>query len=119
MMRAMRHILLAAVLSVAAAAGCSKSDPTSTASAAPKPAAPAAPAPKADPQKIPSMTIDQVDQALAAKQVTPVDCNSDMSRKHTGVVPGAILLTDDVNYAASELPADKTTKLVFYCANPG
>ena len=117
MMRAMRHILLAAALAVAAVAGCSKSDPTSTASAAPKPAA--KPAPKADSQKIPSMTIDQVDQALAAKQITPVDCNSDMSRKRTGVVPGAILLTDDVNYAASELPADKTTKLVFYCANPG
>ena len=113
MMPAMRHLLLAAVLSVAAAAGCSKSSPAgSTASAAPSPA------PKAG-QKIPSMTIDQVDQALAAKQITPVDCNSDRARKRTGVVPGAILLTDDVSYAASELPADKTTKLVFYCANPG
>jgi hypothetical protein len=36
-----------------------------------------------------------------------------------GVVPGAILVTDDESYAATELPADKTTKLVFYCSNPG
>lgn len=112
----MRSILLATALSLAAIAGCSKSDPTTTASAAPKAGVKAAP--KAD-QKIPSMTIDEVDRAIAAKQITPVDCNSDMARKHTGVVPGAILLTDDANYAASELPADKTTKLVFYCANPG
>jgi len=36
-----------------------------------------------------------------------------------GVVPGAILVTDDESFAATELPPDKTTKLVFYCADPG
>jgi hypothetical protein len=36
-----------------------------------------------------------------------------------GVVPGAILISDVDNFATSELPADKTAKLVFYCADPG
>ena len=66
-----------------------------------------------------TMTLDEVDQGLATKAVVPVDCNTDRTRHKVGVVPGAILVSEDDSYAASELPADKTTKLVFYCANPG
>ena len=69
--------------------------------------------------KLAAMTLDEVERALAANQVTAVDCNGDATRKKLGVVPGAILITDDESYAASELPADKATKLVFYCADPG
>ena len=34
-----------------------------------------------------------------------------------GMLPGAVLLSDPVAFAASELPADKRAPLVFYCAN--
>ena len=104
---AMRNVLLAATLSLASIAGCAKSD-------------------KAEPAKtekaedtLPSMTVDEVDSALAAKQATAVDCNGDKTRKKLGVVPGAILVSDEETFAAGELPADKSAKLVFYCANPG
>ena len=104
----MRKILVAAALSLAAVSGCSKSDK--------------APAPTAgDPAEanLPSMTVDEVDRGVVAKELVPVDCNGTATRKRAGVVPGAILVTDNESFAASELPADKTTKLVFYCANPG
>jgi len=101
----MRNILLAAALSLAAVSGCSKKTDT--------------PAGAEVEDNIATMTVDELDRALAANQARPVDCNSDKTRKRAGVVPGAILVTDDESYAASELPADKTTKLVFYCANPG
>jgi len=100
----MRTILVAAALSLAAIAGCSKSNTADTAAAE---------------DNLPRMTVDELDHALAAKDAVPVDCNTDKTRKRAGVVPGAILISDDDSYAASELPADKATKLVFYCANPG
>jgi len=65
------------------------------------------------------MTVDEVERGLAAKQVQAVDCNGDKLRKQLGVVPGAILVAESDTYPASALPADKTTKLVFYCADPG
>jgi rhodanese-related sulfurtransferase len=34
-----------------------------------------------------------------------------------GVIPNAVLLTSDADYALSELPTDKSKPLVFYCAN--
>ncbi len=103
----MRNLLFGAALALAAVTGCSKSDSS------------AAPAAKAKDVTFPTMTPDQVEQAIASKSVTPVDCNSDRTRKKLGVLPGAIAVTDEDTYAASELPADKTTKLVFYCADPG
>ena len=71
-------------------------------------------APPAD-GKPPSMTVDEVESALAAHTATAVDCNGPLTRKKFGTVPGAILLTDEETYAPSELPADKSRKLVFYC----
>jgi hypothetical protein len=101
----MRSMLFSAALAVAALAGCSKADSSETT--------------KTADAKVPTMTVDDLDRALAAKQAQPVDCNGDGTRKKMGYVPGAILVTSDDAYAASELPADKTMKLVFYCANPG
>jgi hypothetical protein len=109
----MRKILFAGLLSIAALAGCSKSEPEGTAAADNKANT------KAEEAQLPTMTVDEVEKALAANEATAVDCNTDATRKRAGVVPGAVLVTDDVGYAASELPADKTKKLVFYCANPG
>lgn len=113
----MRNILLATALSITAVAGCSKPDKALSAPAPGKTSS--APAPDKAEDKLPSMTVDEVDRALAANQAKAVDCNGESLRKKMGVVPSAILVTDDESYAASELPADKTTNLVFYCADPG
>jgi rhodanese-related sulfurtransferase len=100
----MRKMLLAAALAFAGVTGCAKSEADKTA--------------KSD-VKVPHVTVDDLDKMLAAKEATPVDCNGDRTRKHEGTVPGAILISDEQTYAATELPADKNAKLVFYCANPG
>ena len=104
----MRKALIAALIA-AAAFGCSKSD-SSTGKAE------TASTDKGEAQ-IPALTPDEVEAQLAAHQITAVDVNGDGTRKKMGVVPGAIRLSDDENFAASELPADKSTKLVFYCRN--
>jgi len=95
--------MLAAALSFATLAGCSTSEGDT--------------AKKKD--EIPSMTVDEVDKGIAAKQLQAVDCNHDELRKKLGVVPGAILVDDTHDYPPKLLPADKTAKLVFYCADPG
>ena len=68
--------------------------------------------------EIPDLTVDDVAKQIDAKAITPVDCNTERTRKRMGVIPGAVLVSDDEGYAASELPADKNTKLVFYCSSP-
>jgi hypothetical protein len=99
----MRTIMFCVAVAVAGLGGCAKDKADSAA--------------KAD--DFPSMTPDQVEQALAAKQAVAIDCNGDRTRKKLGVLPGAILISDEEAYPVSELPADKTTKLVFYCSDPG
>jgi len=98
----MRTVLLAAVLVLGAS--CSKSEKHE------KAAASAA-------ATLPTMTVDEVDLQLAAGECTPVDANGTETRKKMGVVPGAVLLSDSESFQVSELPADKTRPLVFYCAN--
>jgi rhodanese-related sulfurtransferase len=100
----MRTILLAAVLALGAGAGCSKSHDKT-------------PAAKADKVQLPTATIDEVDQALAKGECIPVDANGDGTRKKMGTLPGAVLLSDSETFNVSELPADKSKELVFYCAN--
>lgn len=97
----MRTILLAAVLALGVGAGCSKSDKTEAAAKA----------------KAPTISVDEVDQKLASGQCVPVDANGEGTRKKMGIVPGAVLLTDSETFNLSELPADKSKELVFYCAN--
>jgi hypothetical protein len=106
--RGMRHLLFVAALSLATVGGCSRAEPSG------QPAGAAT-----DEDHLPQMTVDEVEHAVAANQVVAVDCNPPSTRKRMGVVPGAILVTDDASFAPSELPADKTAKLVFYCANRG
>ena len=57
--------------------------------------------------------------ALEAKNATFVDCNGDKTRKRVGVIPGAILIEDEETFTADVLPADKATKLIFYCGGTG
>jgi rhodanese-related sulfurtransferase len=98
----MRIILLAAVLALGAGAACSKSEPTKTAEK------------KA---QLPTLSVDELDKKLASGECVPIDANGSETRKKMGVVPGAVLLTDSDSFQVSELPADKSKELVFYCAN--
>lgn len=48
-----------------------------------------------------------------------LDANNEKIRKEEGVIPGAKLLSSFKEYdLKTELPAEKDTTLVFYCANP-
>ena len=67
---------------------------------------------------LPLISLDDTEKGIAANEITAVDCNGDGTRKKLGVVPGAILISDEEAYAPSELPADKARKLVFYCTGP-
>jgi rhodanese-related sulfurtransferase len=62
-------------------------------------------------------TVEQVASWTKAKAATPVDANGSETRTKQGVIPGAVLLTSSSQYDVKELPANKDTKLVFYCAN--
>ena len=97
----MRKLLLISLLAV----GCSKS---SSEAHQGQPVEAAA--------KLPMVTVDQVDQAIAKNEAQAVDANGEETRKKLGVVPGAILLSDKQDDVA-QLPADKSKGLVFYCAN--
>ncbi len=99
--RAMRTLMFALALS-AAAAGCSKkSDTGSSESVA----------------KVTEVSVDELDGHLGKGDCTPVDANGDATRKKMGVIPGAVLLSDNDTFNPKELPADKARSLVFYCAN--
>jgi rhodanese-related sulfurtransferase len=99
----MRILLLAAALALGTGACTKKTD---SASKGEKAAA-----------SVPTVTIDEVDQQLAKGECVPVDANGEGTRKKMGVVPGAVLLSDSETFNVSELPADKSKALVFYCAS--
>lgn len=64
--------------------------------------------------------VEQLDQMLKATdaKVQVLDANSADTRNLAGVIPGAKLLSSSSKFDVSaELPADKNTTLVFYCAN--
>jgi len=102
----MRKILLVAAL--AAAPACTKADSKTPPAPAPTQTATA---------DVQTVTVGEVDARLAKGEVQPVDANGEATRKKMGVLPGAVLLTDSDAFQVSELPADKTKALVFYCAN--
>jgi len=53
-----------------------------------------------------------------SSHVQVYDANHPSTREKFGIIPGAHLLSSYDNYdVAKELPADKNTKLVFYCAD--
>jgi rhodanese-related sulfurtransferase len=63
------------------------------------------------------MTVQEVADGTKSGKVTAVDANDADTRAKYGTVPGALLLTSHKFDADKELPADKTSKLVFYCGN--
>jgi len=61
------------------------------------------------------VTLDEVEKMLAAKDVAVYDANpEEVFRKNH--LPGARFVSGELE--ANSLPSDKTTRLVFYCANP-
>jgi rhodanese-related sulfurtransferase len=60
-------------------------------------------------------TVAEVAELVKAKSATVVDANDADTRKEYGVVPGAVLLSSSKDFSVTELPAEKSTKLVFYC----
>ncbi len=63
------------------------------------------------------VTVADVAQMRSSGKLVPVDANGPDTRTTQGVIPGAVLLTSSSSYALSELPSDKASRLVFYCAN--
>ena len=56
--------------------------------------------------------------ASTTAKVAVFDANNSNTRTKEGIIPGAKLLTSFNDYnVATELPADKSTHVVFYCAN--
>lgn len=85
-----------------------------------QPTAPAASpiAVSADPHAgLQSLGVDAVASMIEAKKLVAVDANGTDTRKEYGTLPGALLLSNSRTYQLGELPADKSTELVFYCGN--
>jgi rhodanese-related sulfurtransferase len=65
-----------------------------------------------------SLTVVELASLQKEKKATLVDASPEPFRKEHGVIPGAVLLSSFNTYdAAKELPAGKSSKLVFYCSN--
>jgi len=69
---------------------------------------------EAAPKKV---TVPELAKLTSAKQATVLDANDNTFRAKNGIIPGAILLTSSSEFALSELPQAKDTKVVFYCAS--
>ena len=70
------------------------------------------------PAEIKEVTVDEVAAFVKTGAATVCDANDDEYRKVAGVVPGAVLLTNFMEYdVKASLPADKARQLVFYCTS--
>lgn len=70
-------------------------------------------------ERFKSVSLNEVDSLLQKKEkVFIYDANTESTRTHVGIIPGAKLLNSSSNYdVKSELPPDKSSHLIFYCAN--
>lgn len=87
-----RRLILASSVVLLALVGCSKGE-----------------------DKFGRLTVDQVAELVAKNDATLIDANT-AGRFRQSHVPGAKWLQFN-KIEASDLPADKTRKLVFYCAH--
>ena len=109
----MIRILLALALGTLIA--CDKGEENPTEQAASELAAAEATTAEAEP--IPVLSVADVASGVEAGELVPVDANGASTRREHGTLPGARLLTSSGSYDLAELPEDKSTALVFYCAN--
>src|SRR5687767_7014311 len=64
------------------------------------------------------LNVEAVTQLQSTGPVAFMDANTPEYRQENGVIPGATLLTSASQYdTAKELPAEKNTRMVFYCTN--
>ncbi|MCG8420366.1 MAG: hypothetical protein MJE77_20730 [Proteobacteria bacterium] len=63
------------------------------------------------------ISVDEAAALLKQGKVIMVDANSNKTRSTEGYVPGARLLTSFNKFKSSELKAEKSDTLVFYCYN--
>lgn len=63
-----------------------------------------------------SVSPRELEQLLLEGRATAIDVNSPASWSQAHV-PGALSL-DPATFAASDLPADRSATLIFYCSNP-
>ena len=68
--------------------------------------------------KVTKVSAEQLATLLDEKvELTLLDANGAQTRAKLGVIPGARLLSSSLTYDVNlELPRDRTSKLVFYCA---
>jgi rhodanese-related sulfurtransferase len=115
----MKHVIRTLSIALAlAAVGCGNEPAPISAPivAAPVVAAPTAPAAPAAAVK--DLDVAAVAALVSAHRATVLDVNGASTRAEYGVVPGAKLLSSSSQFdVATELPADKASTLVFYCAN--
>lgn len=70
--------------------------------------------------KFKSIHVNDLDSMMKAQptKVFVYDANTESTRKRVGIIPGAKLLNSVTEYKVeSELPKEKNSTLVFYCAN--
>ena len=74
---------------------------------------------RADTEGLGTLSLSEVHDRVAAGDVVLCDVNSADTRAELGVIAGARLLSSYRDYdVATELPADRSQALVFYCHSP-
>lgn len=116
-LRSSRLVLAASAILLLVGLGCDREE-------GPKAAAPGEPAPSATaevnravPQAIAEVPVVEVARMVEENRGVLFDANTESTREREGIVPGAVLLTSSSEYELSLLPSEKSTPLVFYCAN--
>jgi len=112
----MKHVIRTLSIALAlAAVGCGNE---ATPISAPIVEAPVVAAPTAPAAAVKDLDVAAVAALVSAHRATVFDVNGASTRAEYGVVPGAKLLSSSSQFdVAAELPADKASTLVFYCAN--
>ena len=78
----------------------------------------ALPPPPDMPSGVADISVEEVERLTGEKKAIVFDVNSKGTREKMGSVPNATLLGSTSDYPSTALPKDKSTTLVFYCANP-
>ncbi len=63
------------------------------------------------------ITVEELAAQVEKGEITPCDSNGVETRTEHGTIPGAVLLTSYEEYDVSELPADKSRPLAFFCSS--
>lgn len=112
---ALFRVMAPRYLLVLAAFACSKTPAEPTKPADQPQVAEQAPAAADAHDAFAKVDVNEAEKLVTAKQAVPVDANGAETRQEMGTLPGAVLLSNARTYEMGELPADKSTDLIFYC----